>query len=166
MAAFIVDIGIIFLVCTLVLAPVQRRMQEAQFINDFHGIIFNIFLSWVIVFLLLVIYWTFFTFHSGTTIGKRIFQIKVVSLWPQYTLSLWDAFVRSTVHFFELCFIGIFHFSIFSDPRRRLLHDRLSNTIVVSTSYRKSNQPKRIEIICANLLFVFIFYSLSWRYYF
>lgn len=157
LAAFIVDMGIIFLICTLILAPVQRRMQEAQFINDFHGIIFNIFLSWIIVFLLLVIYWTFFTFHSGTTIGKRIFQIKVVSLWPQHTLSLWDAVVRSIVHFFELCFIGIFHFSIFSDPRRRLLHDRLSNTIVVSTSYRKSNYPKRIEAICANLLFVFIF---------
>ncbi len=157
LAAFIVDIGIIFLICTLILAPVQRRLQEAQFINDFNGIIFNIFLSWVIVFLLLIIYWTFFTFHSGTTIGKKIFQIKVVSLWPQYTLSLWDAFVRSVVHFFELCFIGIFHFSIFSDPRRRLLHDRLSNTIVVSTSYRKSSHPNRTEAICANLLFVFIF---------
>ncbi len=157
LAAFIIDVGIIFFISILILAPIQKKIQEAYLINDFQGAIFNIFLSWGIASLILIFYWSFFIFYSGSTIGKRIFQIKVISLWPQYTLNLLDAFTRSIIHFFELFFIGVFHLSIFSDPRRRLLHDRLSNTIVVSTSYRKSNHPSYKEAIFAKLLFIFIF---------
>jgi uncharacterized RDD family membrane protein YckC len=77
------------------------------------------------------LYFTFLT--TGLcpgTLGKRLFGIRVVRL-DNRPLGLWESFERFGGY---LASVGTFGFGLFDhwrEPNRRLVHDRISNTVVI-----------------------------------
>jgi hypothetical protein len=102
---------------------------------------------------LLVIYQTFSLSLFATTLGKRLFDLKVVSMFGE-RLSVWDYGVRSLVWILELLLFGLPWLAVFSNSKRRPLHDRVSDTIVVSSGKAGLLSPSKHERALVRGVFV------------
>ncbi|HKR63499.1 MAG TPA: RDD family protein [Thermoanaerobaculia bacterium] len=81
----------------------------------------------------LVLYFGMATFLGrGATIGKRLFGIRVVSLVHE-ELSLWHSIERALGYGASALELGFGFLQYFIHPNRRTVHDRIAETIVVST---------------------------------
>jgi uncharacterized RDD family membrane protein YckC len=62
-----------------------------------------------------------------TTPGKYFFKMRVVPYEPalgQTRLTFGQSFLRALLWNIEFCLLGLPWLEVFSDPKRRLLHDR------------------------------------------
>lgn len=130
--AFLIDSFIVSVALLAVKIPmnyVTFLVGETQLTRP---ILFQYSLWDIVLYLLGVMYFTIMTYYTGTTIGKKIFRIRVVSANPEENLRLFDVFYRETIgRFFctaSLCFgyllVGI-------DYEKRGLHDIVSDTRVI-----------------------------------
>jgi uncharacterized RDD family membrane protein YckC len=81
---------------------------------------------------LVVVYQTFFTYFFRGTLGKLLFDFRVQPMFEGERVSAWDCFIRSWLWIGEIALLGIPFLSIFSNSKRRPIHDRLCDTIVVA----------------------------------
>jgi uncharacterized RDD family membrane protein YckC len=81
---------------------------------------------------LVVVYQTFFTYFFRGTLGKLLFDLRVQPMFEGERVSAWDCFIRSWLWIGEIVLLGIPFLSIFSNSKRRPIHDRLCDTIVVA----------------------------------
>ncbi|MEN9833977.1 MAG: hypothetical protein RL011_170 [Pseudomonadota bacterium] len=92
-------------------------------------------LSLILKILPIIIYVVIPTWITGQTLGKRIVGIKVVRSDYSLPLSLSQVVVRETLGKLSLVLtLGLGLMSMFSSKRRRGLHDRLSQTLVIDIS--------------------------------
>jgi hypothetical protein len=78
------------------------------------------------------LYFTLFTAgRRGSTPGKRLLGMEVVKL-DGRPLTLWESFERFGGYLVSVGTLGIGLLDLWRDPNRRLAHDRLANTVVVS----------------------------------
>lgn len=94
---------------------------------------------------LVVVYQTFFTFFFRGTLGKLLFDLRVQPMFEGERLSAWDCFIRSWLWIAQLLFLGIPFLSIFSNSKRRPMHDRITDTIVVSRTNAGVKAPAMWE---------------------
>lgn len=96
------------------------------------GILFHYTLKDIVLYLLQVLYFILFTYHTGTTPGKKALNLKVIQSDGTDKLSLITVIYRETIGRF-LCgfilFIGYFLVGI--DKEKRGLHDILCDTRVI-----------------------------------
>ena len=87
--------------------------------------------SWV-VFVLKIMYHTFFIGLNGATVGKYIVKIKAVDESnPTQTISWSRAFIRAVVREIgEMLFYITFIFA-FGSPKNQTLHDKISKCVVI-----------------------------------
>lgn len=163
MAAFLVDVAILFLLTSLAIAPLQKKIKAAQLINNTESLILWVLLLFLVLGTISVIYsWLMHSIFLGT-VGKRLFQIQVVDVWTGRAAKSSDYFVRAVLWWFD-SITALPHFAMYSDPMRRTFHDRVSNTIVVSVSRRVGLPPLATEsalikysLLCVYMLgFVFL----------
>ena len=84
------------------------------------------------------LYFTLFTAgRRGSTPGKRLLGTEVVKL-DGRPLTLWESFERFGGYLVSVGTLGIGLLDLWRDPNRRLAHDRLANTVVVSRNHRAS----------------------------
>lgn len=127
-AAFGVDS---LLICLLLLAPglwdsVYNRVAGTPFTLSFE---FGSLGS----FALAVAYFGLSTFFGkGATIGKRIMGIRVVSLVHSH-MSLWHSIERALGYAASSLEAGFGFIQYFTHPNRQTVHDRIAETIVVTT---------------------------------
>lgn len=81
---------------------------------------------------LVVVYQTFFTFFFRGTLGKLLFDLRIQPMFEGERISAWDCFIRSWLWIGQLFLLGIPFLAIFSNSKRRPVHDRITDTIVVS----------------------------------
>jgi uncharacterized RDD family membrane protein YckC len=81
---------------------------------------------------LVVVYQTFFTYFFRGTLGKLLFDLRVQPMFEGERVSAWDCFIRSWLWIGEIALLGIPFLSIFSNSKRRPIHDRLCDTVVVA----------------------------------
>jgi uncharacterized RDD family membrane protein YckC len=78
------------------------------------------------------LYFTLFTAgRRGSTPGKRLLGTEVVKL-DGRPLTVWESFERFGGYLVSVGTLGIGLLDLWRDPNRRLAHDRLANTVVVS----------------------------------
>ena len=137
LAATIIDIFVFLVPIYILLSAPLKRSLATQFIlgaeSDFFVTISALVLVAVI---LIVIYQTSMLFLFGTTLGKRLFNLRVVSMFEASPITLWDAFFRSWLWIAEAACLGLPWLSVFSDGHRRVLHDRATNTMVITDQPR------------------------------
>jgi uncharacterized RDD family membrane protein YckC len=167
LAAAIIDLSVILMPVVLLLsAPIKRVMVSSVLIQNDSLFFLSLLAIGFVGFVTVVSYQALFHYFFQGTIGKKVFGLRVVSLWGESKLTLMDCFIRAVVWFCESLFFFIPHVSILSDPRRRPIHDRIANTIVVQDSGAVIQPPNLYEItfaksILATLLAVGGLYTLQ-----
>jgi uncharacterized RDD family membrane protein YckC len=104
---------------------------------------------------LIVAYQTVCHFFFRSTVGKFLFDLRVVPMFPNHPLTLWDCFVRSWVWCAECLCLGLPFFSVFSNGNRRPWHDRLCDTVVITTKNSGVVAPAKWEQALVKSFFAF-----------
>lgn len=157
MAAFLVDVSVLVVSGSLIVAPIQKKIRAAQLVSESETMLIGFLLMLLTAGILSVVYQTLFVAWRGQTIGKRIFGLKVVDIWESHTPRLSDAFFRAVLWWFDVILGALPTLGIYSDPLRRAFHDRVSNTIVISLRGRTARPPERSEISIVKAIFVAIY---------
>ena len=106
------------------------------------NVLFQYSLKDIALYICQVLYFIICTYETGTTFGKRVFHLKVVSA-KEERLGLFDIVYRETIGRF-LCHVslGFGYLLAGLDQQKCGLHDRLSDTRVV---YAKKIKEIHIE---------------------
>ncbi|PJA27562.1 MAG: hypothetical protein CO189_06680 [candidate division Zixibacteria bacterium CG_4_9_14_3_um_filter_46_8] len=137
--AFLIDFLVVLVLVILVGLPAafyaREQGQTQQIVirfEPFHNL-------WGLV--ALVAYFGFITFVArGQTVGKRLLAIRVVSL-ASDRLTLWQCIERALGYGASALEAGFGFLQFFLHPNRQTVHDRIAETIVVSSPRRKRNAP-------------------------
>ena len=122
-------------------APLKRMMYEFL-INDSHSdFAFAIALGCAVIFAVTYLYQTTLNTLYGATLGKLAFGLRVVDVWTQKKAPWSAQSTRSLILILEGVFLGIPWLATLSHPLRRTIHDRVSDTIVVTLNRKWTRAP-------------------------
>jgi uncharacterized RDD family membrane protein YckC len=157
-AAYLIDVGILTLVFTVVTVPVvlifvMTRMPDLMAGTDPYGytpepdfaevwqefLLPLLILEAVLFLLLLVGYYVYdveMMFKSGQTLGKKLMKIRIVPLDPSRVLTRGDAAKRFAVEKVAGTFLPFFSYvdgfwQLWDKPYQQTLHDKVATTIVI-----------------------------------
>ena len=101
----------------------------------------------IILYLLKVTYFILLTYYTGSTLGKKLFRIEVVSS-ENRPLTFFEVAYRETVgKFLSVVILYIGYIMVGFDEEKKGLHDILSDTRVVYKQNEKQPLPEQ-NIIC------------------
>ncbi len=131
LAAYITDMAIVSAALLIVRLPILFTSiinSENLLIRDF---IFQYSIADILFYILTVTYFVLLTYFTGSTLGKKLFNIKVVSA-EERNFTFFEILYRETVgRFLAKVIICIGYFMAGLDSKKRGLHDILSDTYVV-----------------------------------
>ena len=139
LAALMGDCIVFAPILALALAPLKRGLFEAELVGGKDQWALLMSLMTFVTVLSWILYQTFFIGLLGWTPGKYILGLRVVSLWGNGKPKLLPALYRSLTWVFEVACLALPMLSVYSNERRRPLHDRVADTVVVS-------QKKKIAV--------------------
>ncbi len=131
LVAFIIDSIIIGLGALIIRVPlwIISFFVTDAFWNQ--AILFNFSALSILLYLLSVLYFVFLTYSTGSTLGKKVMNIRVVSV-AEEDLSLWQVMYRETVGRYlstVITFLG--YLLVLIDKKKQALHDKLADTQVI-----------------------------------
>ena len=131
-AAYLIDSGIAFLLL-LVVRLVMSGVLSALYGTALGGnILFHYTLKDIVLYLGQVLYFILCTRYTGTTPGKRVMNLRVISVEENGELDLLTVVYRETVgRFLSSIFVCIGYLIIGVDREKRGFHDMLCDTRVV-----------------------------------
>jgi uncharacterized RDD family membrane protein YckC len=92
------------------------------------------------------IYYTLsFYFLKGQTIGKRMFRLRVISLYHEH-IGLWHCIERSLGYYASTLEGGFGFIQAFWNPNRMALHDKIGETIVIKLQKKQVAIQQEIMI--------------------
>ncbi len=131
-SAYVIDSALIFLallIVRLILFIVSLFVND-QILNG--NLLFNYSLKDIVVYGCSVCYFVCSTYYTGTTIGKRLMRLKVISKKQNNKLTFLDVLYRETVgRFLSSIFINVGYMMIGIDQEKCALHDILCDTRVI-----------------------------------
>lgn len=131
-AAYLIDSVIVFvglLIVRLILSVVMGAAKDTVFGGN---LLFQYNLKDIVLYVMESLYFILFTYYTGTTIGKRLMNLKVVRTDGEERLHLLNIIYRETVGRFlcgVICGLGYLMAGI--DGEKRGLHDILADTRVI-----------------------------------
>lgn len=142
-AAYAIDSAVVFaglLIVRLIFAGISLAGGGAITGTD---ILFHYSLKDMVLYGLKVLYFITFTYLTGTTLGKKAMNLRVVSKNPEEKLTLLNVVYRETVGRF-LCSlpVNIGYIVAGIDSEKRGFHDMLCDTRVV---YQKKIKPWMVQ---------------------
>lgn len=149
LGAYLIDsliLGIVILGLKIPVAFVELLAPDMFLFKNF---LFHFNIFDVIFYLLTVLYFTLFTSLTGTTIGKRLFNLAVVNEEGK-NLTFVNALYRETVgkYLSNVFFFG--YIMIFIDKNNRAFHDYLCDSSVIYTCkirvIKKEVEAERVKI--------------------
>ncbi len=131
LAAFLVDLFIVNVGLLTVRFPIWKinMMSPDNFME--RDLIFQYSLWDILIYLLTVVYFVLMTYYTGSTLGKKLFHLRVVSTEGR-ELSFYEVVYRETIGRFlakVICFLG--YFLILLEKEKRGIHDLLADTCVI-----------------------------------
>lgn len=136
LAAYLVDsciLGIAILCLEVPVLIMEMAFPDALIFSD---VLFQFNIFDIIFYLLTVLYFTLFTAFTGTTIGKRLFNLAVVDKEGK-NLSFINALYRETVGKYISSIVYFGYIMIFIDKNNRAFHDYLCDSSVIYTCKMK-----------------------------
>ena len=132
LAAYLIDSLIVFLgllVVRLILSGVVSAAKDTVLGGN---LLFQYNLKDIVLYILEALYFILFTYYTGTTLGKKVMNLKVVRADGEDKLSLFTVIYRETIGRF-LCSViaGIGYLMVGIDSEKRGLHDILCDTRVI-----------------------------------
>ena len=131
LAAFLVDLIIVNTGLLLIRLPMwilSINSPDNILVRDF---IFQYSVVDIVVYLANAAYFVLMTYYTGATLGKKAFQIRVVSA-EERKMTLFEVIYRETIgRFLSSVIMNLGYLLIFVDKEHRGAHDILSDTCVV-----------------------------------
>ena len=152
-AAFVADFVVVFLpIAALVVSPFRRHAVDAQIMGNEEAWLTATISTGVAALIAFILYQTVFVALFGATPGKMALRLKVVPVWEKRKIRSLEAFLRSIAWCLEVALLGAPFIAVFSNEKRRPLHDRVAETIVINDSQKKSSagRPSLAEISLAS----------------
>lgn len=145
-AALVVDFLIVLLPGLLAIcAPLRRQIVEALVLDDTPQFTRALLVILAVSISLSLAYFTLTVWRLGGTVGHRMFGLRVRDINSHKRLSYSASFWRALIFLAELFLLGIPWLSVFSDRRRRVFHDKVAESVVVSDRERSSMPPQFVE---------------------
>ncbi|MDL2249359.1 RDD family protein [Lachnospiraceae bacterium OttesenSCG-928-J05] len=96
------------------------------------NVLFNFTLKDIVLYLFGALYFVLMTYYTGTTLGKKLMNLQVISAEKGKKPSFMDILFRETIgRFLSSVILYIGYFMIGVDKEKKGLHDTLSDTRVV-----------------------------------
>lgn len=131
-AAYIIDSVIVFsglLIVRLLMSGVMALAEGTYLAGN---ILFSYTLKDIVLYIAQVLYFVLCTYFTGTTLGKRAMNLRVVSAGEQEKLTMLNVIYRETVgRFLSGIILEVGYIIAGIDPQKRALHDILCDTRVV-----------------------------------
>lgn len=146
LAAYLIDWLIVGSVLLVVRIPIWiATFSGADFLSkDF---IFQYSAADIVLYCLKVLYFTLMTYYSGSTLGKKLFQLQVVSADKERKPTLFEIVFRESVgKFLSGLIIYVGYIMIGIDKDKRGLHDILSDTRVIYCHKKTVAIPTPVQV--------------------
>lgn len=145
-AAAVID-GLLVLGPVLVLigAPLKKVMLEAVVLDSQLPFARAIAIAAAAAMAVIIAYQTLMVYYFGGTLGKRAFGLRVVDVWHHTRPSFGACLTRAAVVLLEALLLGLPWLAVFANARRRPMHDRLADTVVITTRRPVSAAPGIME---------------------
>jgi len=146
LAAVIVDIFVLLVpIFILLSAPFKRWMMASFILGNEPDFISLVGVMTLMAVVLVVSYQASFHFFFGATLGKMLFDLKVKPAFGDERMTFMSCVGRSLVWILEFVCLGLPLLSVFTNSQRRTLHDRVSDTCVVSMNGTGTVAPHPVE---------------------
>ncbi|MBK7843254.1 MAG: RDD family protein [Bdellovibrionales bacterium] len=146
LAAVVTDLVLVILPISAVLgAPFKQGIMKALVLQDETDFYFFLFLLFVTSACVVIAYQTAMVSLWGATLGKMFWGLRVEWLWKRRNPSFSMALLRSVFWIVDSVFLFVPHLSVFANEKRRPFHDRISDTVVVTTRGGGVRTPGMIE---------------------
>lgn len=146
LAAVVTDLILVILPISAVLgAPFKQGIMKALVLQDETDFYFFLFLLFVTSAIVAIAYQTAMVSIWGATLGKMFWGLRVEWIWKPRNPSFLMALLRSVFWIVDSVFLFIPHLSVFANEKRRPFHDRISDTVVVTTKDGGAKTPGMIE---------------------
>lgn len=145
-AAYLIDWLIVGSVLLVVRLPIWiATFSGADFLSkDF---IFQYSAADIVLYVLKVLYFTLMTYYTGSTLGKKLFQLQVVSAEEGRKPTLFEIVFRESVgKFLSSLIIYVGYIMIGIDKDKRGLHDILSDTRVIYCHKKTVAIPTPVQV--------------------
>ncbi len=149
LAATVADFIVFLPILALVIAPFSREAREAQILGSEEAWSAAVGSALAAGFFALLVYQTLTVLVFGATPGKLALGLRVVStsLPGGHRPRPIEAFLRALFWCLEVCLLGIPWLAVFSNERRRPVHDRVADTEVVTYSKSRRAVPAEPSLV-------------------
>lgn len=131
LAAFLVDMLIVNAGLLVVRIPkwfLQLSSPQHFLIRDF---IFQYSITDILIYLATLAYFVLLTYYTGATLGKRLFQLRVVST-QERDMTFFEVLYRECVgRFLSGVIMNLGYLLILGEKKKRGIHDLLADTCVI-----------------------------------
>lgn len=142
LAAVIIDIFILLVpIYVLLSAPFKRYMTASFILGAEADFLLQLTCMVALGLALIIAYQALLHYFFQATFGKMLFDLRLKPMFGGEKLSLFSCVVRACIWVLEILTLGLPLLAVFSDSRRRTMHDRICDTVVVSTSKTAVNAP-------------------------
>lgn len=146
LAAVIIDVFVVLMPAYLLLsAPFKLELTTNFLLGSDAGIFIYVVAQTLLSIGLIIFYQAYMHSRWGATVGKMIFHLRVRSIWGHGHPAFGTSFKRALIWCAEVIGLGIPWLSIFTDNQRRILHDRICDTEVISLKEHGVRPPKGME---------------------
>ena len=146
MAAVVIDLLIVLLPIYLLLsAPLKLHVTTSLMLGSDVGVFVFAFLSGALAICILLFYQAFMHSRYGATIGKMIFHLQIRNVWNDGRPDLLTSLKRAVIWSLEILLLGLPWLGIFTNSQRRMLHDRICDTEVISLKEKGVRPPQIME---------------------
>lgn len=152
MASHVADFILLAPVMALAMSPFRRAVGEAKLLDRVAESDIALLQSLVAAIFIGVLWETFFIGLWGTTPGRAIFGLKVIDVWSGEKPRIFNAFLRAMTWWGSVLFLGAPFFGVYSNPRRRPLHDRAADTEVRSVNTKRQSAPPKLSELATGSL--------------
>jgi uncharacterized RDD family membrane protein YckC len=153
MASHVADFILLAPIMAFAMSPFRRAVGEAKLLDRVAESDLALIQCLIAATFVGIIWETAFIGVWGTTPGRAIFGLRVIDVWTGSKPRLFNAFLRAITWWGSVLFFGAPFFGVYSNPRRRPLHDRAADTEVRSVNTkRQSANPRLTELAAGSLL--------------
>ena len=144
LAAYLIDWLVVGTALLAVKVPIwisSFSTPNNPLVRDF---IFNYSIADIVIYALTATYFILPTYYAGRTLGKRLLQLKVISV-EDRQMTFFEVLYRETVgKFLSGILMGVGYLMIVIDKQKRGIHDLLADTEVIYYHEKKEPVPPPI----------------------
>lgn len=146
LCAYAVDMLVVGLGLLIIRIPVGILSMSAPDNFITRDLVFEYSISDMVLWVLTVVYFVAMTYNTGSTLGKKLFRLEVIST-DGSDLNLFEVVYRESIgRYLSTVILWVGYLIIGVDSEKRGFHDMLADTrVVYADGTRKSNARKRWE---------------------